>query len=113
MTKNEGVAMSPSLPRRPAEDPLISHSGAGPLNTNTSSGNQTNAAISEGSNNQQYITSITIPRPLLTETPPLPSIIVPFLRDEAFVERTEFAELQDKISKGGRRVALTGLGGIG
>ena len=97
----------------PSTGLLTSHYGAGPQNTNIGSGYQTNSTISGGTYNQQFNGPTTIQQSLRAKTPPLPLIIVLFPRDDGFVVHPEFAKLQDKLSKTGTRVALTGLGGVG
>ena len=47
------------------------------------------------------------------ETPPEPFSTVPFPRDIDYVDRTELHELDEKLSNGGTKIALCGLGGIG
>ena len=42
-----------------------------------------------------------------------PISIVPFPRDPAFVETAEYRQLDEKLSSRKRKVALTGMGGIG
>jgi len=43
----------------------------------------------------------------------IPVSTVPFLKDPNFVERSEYRELDEKLSSGRSRVALTGFGGAG
>jgi hypothetical protein len=45
--------------------------------------------------------------------PPPPSSTVPFHRDPHFVGRPQLEGLEEKLSIGGTRVALVGLGGVG
>ncbi|KAK2592705.1 hypothetical protein QQS21_009606 [Conoideocrella luteorostrata] len=48
------------------------------------------------------------------ETPPLPSILIPFVRDRDFVNRGEVLDrIKYSFSQPGSRTALVGLGGIG
>lgn len=48
------------------------------------------------------------------ETPPEPSLFIPFRRDPDFVDRrTILDELQQKYAVPGSRAALIGLGGVG
>ncbi|KAF2826854.1 hypothetical protein CC86DRAFT_445782 [Ophiobolus disseminans] len=48
------------------------------------------------------------------ETPPLPSIVIPFARDADFVERgTILEQVCQRCAASGSRVALVGLGGVG
>jgi hypothetical protein len=48
------------------------------------------------------------------ETPPNPSIIIPFSRDADFVERgTILDQIDQKCAVLGSRTALVGLGGVG
>jgi hypothetical protein len=53
----------------------------------------------------------TLERP---ETPPNPSVAIPFSRDKDFVERgTILDQIQQKCADVGSRTALVGLGGVG
>jgi hypothetical protein len=48
------------------------------------------------------------------ETPPSPSLVIPFTRDVDFVERgTTLDQLQQRCTVPDARVALVGLGGVG
>ncbi|PVH73200.1 hypothetical protein DL98DRAFT_431749 [Cadophora sp. DSE1049] len=47
------------------------------------------------------------------ETPPNPSIIIPFSRDEEFVDRATLDQIHQKCAIPGSRIALVGLGGVG
>lgn len=48
------------------------------------------------------------------ETPPNPSIVIPFSRDKDFVERGTILDLiYEKFTGPGSRAALVGLGGAG
>lgn len=47
------------------------------------------------------------------DTAPLPCCLLPFERDPDFVDREELGQLEEKLSSGGAKVALSGLGGIG
>jgi hypothetical protein len=48
------------------------------------------------------------------ETPPNPSVIIPFSRDEDFVERgAVLDQIREKCAVSGSRTALVGLGGVG
>jgi hypothetical protein len=48
------------------------------------------------------------------ETPPSPSIFIPFARDADFVERgTTLDQLQQRCAASDARAALLGLGGVG
>ncbi|KAH9203201.1 putative kinesin [Leptodontidium sp. 2 PMI_412] len=47
------------------------------------------------------------------ETPPNPSIVIPFSRDIDFVERAIFDQIHQKCVVLGSRTALVGLGGVG
>ncbi|CZR68085.1 related to kinesin light chain [Phialocephala subalpina] len=47
------------------------------------------------------------------ETPPNPSIVIPFSRDTDFVERRIFDQIHQKCAVLGSRTALVGLGGVG
>ncbi|KIW35751.1 uncharacterized protein PV06_11909 [Exophiala oligosperma] len=52
--------------------------------------------------------------PERAETPPAPSILIPFGRDDDFVERgTILDQLHDRCAVPGSRTALVGLGGVG
>ncbi|PQE27702.1 hypothetical protein CJF32_00011229 [Rutstroemia sp. NJR-2017a WRK4] len=49
-----------------------------------------------------------------SETPPNPSIVIPFGRDTDFVERgTILDQIYQKCTVSGSRTALVGLGGVG
>ncbi|PQE30876.1 hypothetical protein CJF32_00011333 [Rutstroemia sp. NJR-2017a WRK4] len=49
-----------------------------------------------------------------SETPPNPSIVIPFSRDTDFVERgTILDQIYQKCAVSGSRIALVGLGGVG
>ncbi|PQE24997.1 hypothetical protein CJF32_00009547 [Rutstroemia sp. NJR-2017a WRK4] len=49
-----------------------------------------------------------------SETPPNPSIVIPFSRDTDFVERgTILDQIYQKCTVSGSRTALVGLGGVG
>ncbi|KAL8778198.1 MAG: hypothetical protein Q9194_002134 [Teloschistes cf. exilis] len=47
------------------------------------------------------------------ETPPDPSIVIPFSRDTDFVERAILDQIHQKCAVPGSRTALVGLGGVG
>ncbi|CZR52081.1 related to kinesin light chain [Phialocephala subalpina] len=47
------------------------------------------------------------------ETPPNPSIVIPFSRDADFVEREILDQIRQKCAVSGSRTALVGLGGVG
>ncbi|KAH7305369.1 P-loop containing nucleoside triphosphate hydrolase protein [Rhexocercosporidium sp. MPI-PUGE-AT-0058] len=47
------------------------------------------------------------------ETPPNPSIVIPFSRDADFVERGMLDQIHQKCAVSGSRTALVGLGGVG
>jgi hypothetical protein len=47
------------------------------------------------------------------ETPPNPSVVIPFSRDTDFVERGILDQIHQKCAISGSRTALVGLGGIG
>ncbi|KAG9232663.1 P-loop containing nucleoside triphosphate hydrolase protein [Amylocarpus encephaloides] len=47
------------------------------------------------------------------ETPPNPSIVIPFSRDTDFVERGVLDQIHQKCAVSGSRIALVGLGGVG
>jgi hypothetical protein len=47
------------------------------------------------------------------ETPPNPSVVIPFSRDTDFVERGIFDQIHQKCAVSGSRTALVGLGGVG
>ncbi|KUJ10972.1 uncharacterized protein LY89DRAFT_739942, partial [Mollisia scopiformis] len=47
------------------------------------------------------------------ETPPNPSIVIPFSRDKDFVERGIFDQIHQNCAVLGSRTALVGLGGVG
>ena len=47
------------------------------------------------------------------ETPPNPSIVIPFSRDTDFVERGILNQIHQKCAVLGSRIALVGLGGVG
>ncbi|KAH7418642.1 P-loop containing nucleoside triphosphate hydrolase protein [Cadophora sp. MPI-SDFR-AT-0126] len=47
------------------------------------------------------------------ETPPNPSIVIPFSRDADFVERGILDQIHQKCAVSGSRTALVGLGGVG
>ena len=47
------------------------------------------------------------------ETPPNPSIVIPFSRDADFVERGILDQIHQKCAVLGSRTALVGLGGVG
>jgi hypothetical protein len=54
------------------------------------------------------------PASVQPETPPHPSIVIPFARDADFVERGElFDQIQQRCVAPGSRTALVGLGGVG
>ena len=71
------------------------------------------------------VASEAIPRSLTlfevrVETPPRPSIVIPFGRDADFVDREVtinqgniLAHIDEKCSRPGSRTALVGLGGVG
>ena len=55
--------------------------------------------------------SLALERP---ETPPSPSILIPFARDTDFVERgTSLDQIQQRCATPDGRAALVGLGGVG
>ena len=56
------------------------------------------------------MTSLTLERP---ETPPNPSVVIPFNRDPDFVERGILDQIHEKCAVLGSRIALVGLGGVG
>jgi len=47
------------------------------------------------------------------ETPPNPSIVIPFSRDTDFVERAILDQIHQKCAVLGSWTALVGLGGVG
>ncbi|KAH7418713.1 hypothetical protein BKA64DRAFT_717375 [Cadophora sp. MPI-SDFR-AT-0126] len=47
------------------------------------------------------------------ETPPNPSIVIPFSRDTDFIERGILDQIHQKCAVLGSRIALVGLGGVG
>jgi hypothetical protein len=48
------------------------------------------------------------------ETPPNPSVVIPFSRDKDFVERgTILDQIYQKCAVAGSRTGLVGLGGVG
>ena len=48
------------------------------------------------------------------ETPPHPSIVIPFARDADFVDRgTLLDEICERCAQADARIALVGLGGVG
>jgi hypothetical protein len=47
------------------------------------------------------------------ESPPIPSIVIPFSRDADFVERGILDQIHQKCAVLGSRTALVGLGGVG
>ena len=47
------------------------------------------------------------------ETPPNPSVVIPFNRDTDFVERGILDQIHQKCAASGSRTALVGLGGVG
>ena len=47
------------------------------------------------------------------ETPPNPSVVIPFSRDTDFVERGILDQIHQKCAVLGSRTALVGLGGVG
>jgi len=47
------------------------------------------------------------------ENPPSPSIMIPFSRDEDFVERQALNQISQNCARPGSRTALVGLGGVG
>ncbi|KAG9235944.1 putative kinesin [Amylocarpus encephaloides] len=51
--------------------------------------------------------------PERSETPPNPSIVIPFSRDTDFVERGILDQIHQKCAVLGSRIALVGLGGVG
>jgi hypothetical protein len=55
-----------------------------------------------------------VPAPERLETPPNPSIVIPFSRDTDFVERGIILDqIHQKCAVSGSRTALVGLGGVG
>jgi hypothetical protein len=47
------------------------------------------------------------------ETPPKPSIVIPFSRDTDFIEREILEQIHQKCAVPGSRITLVGLGGVG
>ncbi|KAI4086755.1 MAG: hypothetical protein LQ339_009001 [Xanthoria mediterranea] len=68
------------------------------------------AGIIHGSVNTQFHHYAPPERP---ETPPDPSIVIPFSRDTDFVERAILDQIHQKCAVLGSRTALVGLGGVG
>ncbi|KAG4440291.1 hypothetical protein IFR05_004252 [Cadophora sp. M221] len=68
------------------------------------------AGIINGSVNTQFHHHAPPERP---ETPPNPSIVIPFSRDTDFVERAILEQIHQKCAVPGSRTALVGLGGVG
>ncbi|KAH7418684.1 hypothetical protein BKA64DRAFT_613936 [Cadophora sp. MPI-SDFR-AT-0126] len=68
------------------------------------------AGVINGSVNTQFHYHAPLERP---ETPPDPSIVIPFSRDTDFVERKILDQIHRKCIVSGSRTALVGLGGVG
>jgi hypothetical protein len=61
-----------------------------------------------------YPPLMTASLPERPETPPNPSVVIPFSRDTDFVERgTILDQIHQKCVVSGSRTALVGLGGVG
>ncbi|GAB7345583.1 hypothetical protein MBLNU457_3885t2 [Dothideomycetes sp. NU457] len=85
------------------------HYGSGNINNIKDSGSQQNYNNS-GSGKQYNATQMSFEPP---EIAPLPCALLPFERDPDFVDREELGQLEEKLSAGGAKVALSGLGGVG
>ncbi|KAH8723891.1 hypothetical protein GQ44DRAFT_773477 [Phaeosphaeriaceae sp. PMI808] len=73
----------------------------------------TNAGFQVGIVNGPVNTAFHLP-PERLETPPRPSIVIPFARDADFVERgTTLDQVYQRCAAPGSRTALVGLGGVG
>ncbi|QIW96749.1 hypothetical protein AMS68_002267 [Peltaster fructicola] len=97
-----------------AQEPSLHHSGSGALNTHFGDGVQRNYEQHGTSNRYTNVDTIAnyYEAPQREVSPP-PTHTVPFIRDEAFIERPELAQLKEKLTRPGARVALHGLGGVG
>ncbi|PVH91149.1 hypothetical protein DM02DRAFT_664297 [Periconia macrospinosa] len=72
-----------------------------------------NAGFQAGVVNGPVNTTFQLP-PERLETPPPPSIVIPFARDTDFVERgTTFDQVHQRCAAPDSRAALVGLGGVG
>ncbi|KAJ8609918.1 hypothetical protein MRB53_038856 [Persea americana] len=83
-----------------------------PQNTNSGAGPQSNYTISGGTYVNQYNGETTVYEGARTGSL-RPLNIIPYPRDEKFVERAELETLTKRLSSDNRRVAIAGLGGIG
>ncbi|KAF2016700.1 hypothetical protein BU24DRAFT_441689 [Aaosphaeria arxii CBS 175.79] len=79
----------------------------------TASFGDMNYGVQAGIINGDVNTMINLP-PERRETPPEPSIVIPFARDADFVDRgTLLDEICERCAQPNARIALVGLGGVG
>ncbi|OAL56144.1 putative kinesin [Pyrenochaeta sp. DS3sAY3a] len=82
-----------------------------PINNYGSIGNIAQGDIHVGTQNNNNNNNFYPERP---DTPPRPSIVIPFARDVDFVDRgTLLDEIHGRCARPGARTALVGLGGVG
>ncbi|KAJ3495404.1 hypothetical protein NLG97_g3419 [Lecanicillium saksenae] len=132
--------LEPSLPEGFEDAPSFAHYGSGAQNVNTGLGSQYNNNSTGNQNNgpgNQFIGTNHIdcsndhiafgdknfgiqakvinllPTQQRSETPPKPSIMVPFQRDRSFVKREVMNDIEQKCGQPGSRAALVGFGGVG
>ncbi|KAF2008243.1 hypothetical protein BU24DRAFT_469122 [Aaosphaeria arxii CBS 175.79] len=79
----------------------------------TASFGDMNYGVQAGIINGDVNPMINLP-PERRETPPQPSIVIPFARDADFVDRgTLLDEFCERCTQPNARIALVGLGGVG
>ncbi|KAF2015155.1 hypothetical protein BU24DRAFT_493604, partial [Aaosphaeria arxii CBS 175.79] len=79
----------------------------------TASFGDMNYGVQAGIINGDVNPMINLP-PERRETPPQPSIVIPFARDADFVDRgTLLDEFRERCTQPNARIALVGLGGVG